>query len=94
MEEYRVVADVDNNRFIAIMEGRVIGEVDFYPSEDGKKIIVSHTGVRSEFEGKGIAGAMTKAMLQYVREKGVKVVPVCRYTKVYIDVHPGYQDLL
>jgi len=94
MDEYRVVEDIDNNRFIAIVEGEIIGEVDFHMTDDKKAIVVSHTGVRPEYEGRGIAGAMTKALLKYVRDNGLRVIPICRYTKVYIDIHPGYKDLL
>lgn len=94
MNDYKIVEDIDNNRFIAIVDDKAIGEIDFHLTDEGKTIVVTHTGVRPEYEGKGIAGAMTKAMLQYVRNNGLRIVPVCRYTKVYIDIHPGYKDLL
>lgn len=94
MEAYEIVEKTEDNRFEAVADGKVVGEVDFHFTHDGKALIVSHTGVRSEYEGKGIAGALNKALLEYVKNNNLRVIPVCPYTKAYIGRHPEYEDLV
>lgn len=92
--EYQVQHNKDANRFEAVIGDKVIGLVDYMISSDQKTMIVPHTEVNEEFEGRGIAGAMTKSLLEYVRENGIKISPLCPYTAAYISRHPEYQDLL
>lgn len=55
---------------------------------------ITHTGVPHAFRGKGIAGILNKALLDYIREEGAKVLPLCPYTETYIERHPEYQDMV
>lgn len=92
--EYNVVHNREKNCFEAIIGDRVAGMVSYIVSADSKRIIVPHTEVSEEFEGRGIAGEMTKVLLEYVRKEGMKISPLCAYTSAYINRHPEYQDLL
>ncbi len=60
----------------------------------GKIIIFTHTGVPPALEGQGIGSRITRAGLDYARQNGLKVVPLCSFVDVYIKRHPEYQDLL
>ncbi len=60
----------------------------------GKTIIFTHTGVPPALEGQGIGSRITRAGLDYARQNGLKVVPLCSFVDVYIKRHPEYQDLL
>lgn len=53
-----------------------------------------HVEVPLEFEGKGLAGKITKTALDFARENGLRVVPKCPYVRVYLRKHPEYQDLV
>ncbi|MDU1905517.1 MAG: GNAT family N-acetyltransferase [Dysgonomonas sp.] len=92
--EYEVKHNEKANRFEAVIGEKVIGLIDYMISSDKKLIIVPHTEVNSEFEGRGIAGEMTKVLLGYVRENNMSISPICPYTAAYITRHPEYQDLL
>lgn len=63
-------------------------------SEDGSRIILLHTFVPPELEGRGIAGRLATHGLGYAREHGMKVVPECPYVRSYIERHPEYQELV
>ena len=89
--EYNIKHNELKNRFETEVEGK-IALVD-YRVNDGV-YVVTHTEVPKELEGRGIAAALTKYLLDYVRENGLKVHPVCPYTKVYIQKHQEYNDLL
>lgn len=54
---------------------------------------ITHTGVPSALEGRGLGGALIKAALDTARMNGWKVVPACSFAAHYIIKHPEYQDL-
>lgn len=91
MTEYKVVHNKEKSRFEIEING-LISVVDYIQSDS--TIVVTHTGVPKELEGQGIAAAINKALLDYVRESGFQVKPLCSYTASYIVRHPEYQDLL
>ncbi|WP_345160424.1 GNAT family N-acetyltransferase [Pontibacter saemangeumensis] len=57
-------------------------------------ITVLHTEVPKELEGRGIAGAMTKYVLDYIATNNLQLVPLCPYMRVYLKKHPEYQHLV
>ncbi len=57
-------------------------------------MIIHHTYTPPEMRGHGIAAQLTKFALDYCRENNIKVNPECPYTRVYIEQHTEYQDLL
>ena len=91
--EYEIRLNTIESRFEALHMGKVIGFVTFFVRED-KSMVVPHTEVNAEYEGQGIAGALTKDLLDYARENSFPVEPLCPYTKTYITRHPEYQDLV
>ena len=60
----------------------------------GEKIIIEHTEVPVELEGKGIAGRLVRTALDYARAQKLKVMPLCPFTAGFIHGHPEYQDLV
>jgi hypothetical protein len=62
--------------------------------EEGDTIYMVHTEVPAEMEGKGIAGQLAKAALQYARENHLKVVARCPFVTSYLQRHPEYSDLV
>jgi uncharacterized protein len=60
----------------------------------GPSIIYTHTVVPIVLEGHGIAGRLAKEALDYARESGLSVVPLCPYVADYIEKHPEYGDLV
>lgn len=89
--EYNVTHNEEKSRFEAEVEGQ-IAMVDYYRQDN--VFVVTHTGVPSRLEGRGIAAAMTKSMLDYIRSNKYKVRPICSYTRMYIQRHPEYEDLV
>ncbi|HLZ98419.1 MAG TPA: GNAT family N-acetyltransferase [Steroidobacteraceae bacterium] len=60
----------------------------------GEKMIIEHTEVPIELEGKGIAGRIVRTALDYARENKLRVMPLCPFTAGFIHRHPEYQDLV
>lgn len=91
MENITIIHNEPLSRFEAIVDGQTA--VIDYIKEDNC-LTITHTGVPKPLEGRGIAGAMTKFMLDYAHSNNLMVNPVCPYTQTYIQRHPEYQDIV
>lgn len=89
--EYDIVHNEGKSRFETQVEG-LTSLVDYQKRHN--VFFVTHTEVPIKLEGRGIAAALTKALLEYIRTNGYRVQPICPYTKVYIQRHPEYQDTI
>ncbi|MBY0300778.1 MULTISPECIES: GNAT family N-acetyltransferase [Sphingomonas] len=61
---------------------------------EGDTIVFTHTLVPAAIEGRGVASKLIRSALDSARDRGLKVVPQCRFVRAYIDKHPEVQDLL
>lgn len=57
------------------------------------KMVIEHTEVPVGLEGKGIAGRIVRAELDYARAQKLVVLPLCPYARAFMDKHPEYEDL-
>lgn len=89
--EYNIIHNEAKRRFETEVDG-LTSLVDYKKREN--VFFVTHTEVPIQLEGRGIAAALTKTLLNYIRNNGYKVQPICPYTKLYIQRHPEYQDLV
>jgi predicted GNAT family acetyltransferase len=84
--------DQESRRFHAEVEGH--RAVVTYRLDDGRMTIL-HTGVPQAIEGRGIAGALTRAALDAARREGWRVDPQCAYAAAFVRRHgKSYADLL
>ena len=79
------------SRFEAEVDG-LVAIVDYNRVEGG--IVVSHTEVPRSLEGRGIASAMYRALLETARTEKLRVIPVCPVFAVYLQRHPETHDLV
>lgn len=54
---------------------------------------IRHTEVPKALGGRGIAGALVRAALEFARAEGYQVVPACEYAAAWMAKHPDYDDL-
>jgi len=85
-----ITHDMVGHKFTTIVDGHE-GYVD-YERGDGR-IVITHTVVPSEIGGRGIAGELVKAALDFARIEGLKVVPECSYAAGYLQKNPEYAGL-
>jgi predicted GNAT family acetyltransferase len=60
----------------------------------GDTMHLVHSEVPWELEGRGIAGELVQAALDYAAAKGLKVIPQCSYVRAYMRRHPDTHHLL
>ena len=93
MSDYKIEREdsADRGRYVIDLAVGVEAEMT-YKKADGR-IIVDHTGVPKEYEGRGIALQLVKAAIADARAEGFKITPVCPYVVVQFDRHPDWADL-
>ena len=68
--------------------GELAGFIDYRRS--GPRLILVHTEVLPAFEGKGIASALARFVLDGIRERGERVSIRCPYLTAFVERHPEY----
>lgn len=82
--------DPDRRQFATSVDG-VQAHLDYQRQQDA--IRITRTSVPAAIGGRGIAAELMRAVLDYARAEGLKVIPACSYAAAYIDRHPQYADL-
>jgi predicted GNAT family acetyltransferase len=58
------------------------------------KIIIDHTEVNEGNNGKGFGKKMVAKAVEFAREKNIKIIPLCPFTKKVFDKTPEFTDVL
>jgi uncharacterized protein len=87
----RIDHDPGSRRFTTRVDGY---EAELIYRQQGARLIIDHTGVPEAIGGRGVAGELVKAALDYARAQGLRVVPACSYSAAYVQHHPEYADLV
>lgn len=65
-----------------------------YSKLGNKQIIIDHTEVSDEMRGQDLGKALVESGVQYAREQGLKIIPLCPFAKAIIEKNPDLQDVL
>ena len=57
-------------------------------------MLIAHTEVLPAFEGQGLGGAIARYVLEDMRAKAQKIIPVCQFFVGYLRSHPEYLDVV
>lgn len=76
-----------------ILVGDVVAGFTQYSVADGVATM-PHTVVEKAFDGQGLGSKLAVHALDTLRERGLKVRPLCPFIKGYIDRHEAYADLV
>ena len=88
-----VVRDApERERYEAWVGERLAGFAE-YSRQDGALVLI-HTEVQPDFEGKGVAGALARTALDEARATGLRVRPQCPFVARWIARHRDYLDLV
>lgn len=61
---------------------------------DGEVLFLTHTYVPEHLEGRGIGSELVRSVLEDVRERGLRIVPLCPFVAVWINRHPDWEPLM
>ncbi|WP_372790626.1 GNAT family N-acetyltransferase [Paraconexibacter sp.] len=83
----------ESSRWEAHVDGELAGFAEY--STVGSRIIFTHTEVLPAHEGQGIGGALTRAALDAIRDRGSEeIVPICPFIAGWIMRHREYAPLV
>ena len=88
--EYNVTHNASENRF-EILHNDKTAYLSYEKTKDG--LALTHTIVPDEIGGKGIGSYLVKHVLDYAKDKDLKVRPDCSFVAHYISEHSEYKDL-
>ncbi len=85
--------NADRHRVEAVTEdGTVAGFSQYRRLEENYEFF--HTEVDDAFEGQGVGGRIARAVVQLVRDEGVRIIPTCPFIAGWMAKHPESLDLL
>jgi uncharacterized protein len=80
---------IDNNALASRFELAVNGGLAVLDYRiDGDTVFLLHVEVPLAEQGRGIAGKLSHAALEFARDNGLKVVPWCPFIATYIRRRP------
>ena len=91
-EQINVVFEENCNRSAAYIDGKQIGECEI--SISGKAWTITHTGVRPEYGGRGIAKKLVLMVIETARAKDAKIIPRCSYAGKLMSGKEEFKDVL
>lgn len=87
-----VAFEESGQQAVAYDGDKMIGECQYNIDRTGNWVIM-HTGVRPEYNGRGIAKRLVECVIEAARERGVKIIPLCSYAQRMMIGKGEYKDV-
>ena len=91
-EEIIINFNQRESRSVALNEGNIIGYCQY--KEENNVWSITHTVVKQEFGGRGIAKRLVIAVIEEARKQNKKINPICSYAKKMMESSDEYKDVL
>ncbi|MDJ0754777.1 MAG: GNAT family N-acetyltransferase [Ardenticatenaceae bacterium] len=65
-----------------------------YMPAGSNNVVFTHTEVPEALEGKGVGSQLVKYALEDIKERDMKLIPMCPFVAGYIKRHPEYRELV
>jgi predicted GNAT family acetyltransferase len=79
--------------FYIEIDGKVEAKMTFIFAGE-HQIIIDHTEVSTGNNGKGFGKKMLQKTVEFAREKGISILPLCPFAKSVFDKTPEFRDVL
>ncbi|RZG44079.1 MULTISPECIES: GNAT family N-acetyltransferase [Acinetobacter] len=74
-------------------QGKRIAEISYVWSGE-QKIIANHTWVDDSLRGQGMARQLLDVLVDFARQKQLKIVPTCSYVEVMFRREKSFSDVV
>ena len=85
-DELTVTDNVERQRYEIHLGSELAGFVTYH-AQPGL-ITALHTEVEPAHEGRGIGSRLVEGMLDDLRSRGLRVLPICPFVRAYVRRHP------
>lgn len=93
MLQTRLVNDTAARRYRLLLDDVEVGYSEYDPIAPAS-ILIKHTEVLTEHEGKGLGSQLVRGMLDDIRQQGKTVISICPYALNFIRGHREYWDVV
>lgn len=83
-DEPDVVDDEAATRFEITANGLV---AELVYRRNGRRLVLIHTGVPAELEGRGLGGTLVRAAIDRAARDGLTIVPLCPFARGWLERH-------
>ncbi len=73
-------------RYELTRDGEVLGFIRYRREPDA--VVLVHTDVDPAYERQGLGSFLVAGALEDLRERGLRVVPLCPFVRAYLRDHP------
>lgn len=80
-------------RFFYKEDGKTLAEMT-YSWAGTDRIIIDHTDVSSVLRGKGIGDKMVRKAVEFARERGISIIPLCPFARSVFQKNEDLRDVL
>jgi predicted GNAT family acetyltransferase len=88
MVDVNDVSQVTNNQAASRFEFQADGRLsELSYRRNGKRLVLMHTEVPVELEGRGIGGMLVSAAVDHAAREGMTVVPLCPFARGWLERH-------
>jgi uncharacterized protein len=84
-----VVHDPASGRFTIEIDGHV---AEMETRRNGKRLVILHTSVPDELEGRGIGGTLVHAAVDHAMADDSVLVPRCPFARGWLQRHPDVAE--
>jgi len=92
MQFQHVDRDQKGEFFLNNVEGQRIAEIS-YIWRDDTTIDANHTWVDDSLRGQGVARLLLDTLVDFSREKNLKIIPTCSYVDVMFRREKSFEDV-
>lgn len=85
--------DGKKGSFYIEVNGKREGEMTYVWTGTGR-IIIDHTEVSDVLKGKSAGKQLLHRAVEFAREKGIKIIPLCPFASAMFNKIPDYNDVL
>jgi hypothetical protein len=85
--------DTKKGMFYVEQSGKILAEMT-YVWVRTDRFIIEHTEVDDSLGGKGIGKQLVSKAVDFAREKGVKIIPLCSFARAVFDKVKAFHDVL
>jgi len=90
--EPKVVDNREALRYEVWVDGTLAG-FSTYHLRPGR-LVFNHTETEAGFEGHGYASALVRGALEDLRDRHLRIMPLCPFVASYIRDHPEYASMV
>lgn len=83
----------NKGKFFIEKEGKIIAEMTYVWAGE-TRIIIDHTEVDESLKGQGLGKKLVTEAVNFAREKGIKIMPLCPFAQAVFDKEKDFKDVL